>query len=200
MRDAALLPRYRAAGVEHTYVGVESVNQVTLDMFKKDLKIEESKRAIELIGANDMISETSFVMGMPEQTAPEMDRTIELSKFYDADMAFFLAITPWPYADLYRDVAHRVVTRDYRKYNLIEPAVEPLAMTTDEVRAKLFEGFRTFYTHKMQQVPTMPEWKRVFMGKLMDLFMTHSYLKDQTALLRHPGQLPPAPGSVRAGE
>ncbi|MDH3814246.1 MAG: B12-binding domain-containing radical SAM protein [Acidobacteriota bacterium] len=189
LRDAEILPRYREAGVEHIYVGVESVNQATLDLFKKDLKIEQSKRAIELINNCDMVSETSFVMGMPEETEEEMDRTIELSKYYDPDMAFFLAITPWPYADLYPLVKDRIVTTDYRKYNLAEPVIEPFAMSIDQVREKLFEGFREFYTHKMRQIPTMPEWKREFMGSLMHLFMNHSYLKDQMAALGHPPQI-----------
>jgi len=188
LRDAELLPRYREAGVEHIYVGVESVNQATLDLFKKDLKIEQSKRAIDLINSCDMVSETSFVMGMPDETEEDMERTIELSKFYDPDMAFFLAITPWPYADLYPIVKDRIVTNDYRKYNLAEPVIEPYAMSIDQVREKLFEGFREFYTHKMQQIPSMPAWKQDFMKSLMHLFMNHSYLKDQMAALGHPGK------------
>ena len=44
-------------------------------------------------------------------------------------MAFFLAITPWPYSDLYESVKDHIVTRDYRKYNLVEPVVKPVAMS-----------------------------------------------------------------------
>ena len=101
-------------------------------------------------------------------------------------MAFFLAITPWPYADLYPVVKDRIVTTDYRKYNLAEPVIEPYALSIDQVREKLFEGCRDFYTHKMRQIPAMPEWKREFMKSLMHLFMNHSYLKDQMGALGHP--------------
>lgn len=186
VRDEDILPRYRAAGIEHVYVGVESVNQSTLDLFKKDLKIEQSKRAIELINAHEMISETSFVMGMPDETAEEMARTIELSKYYDPDMAFFLAITPWPYAELWPSVQQHVITHDYRKYNLVEPVVKPVAMSVDEVREMLFRGFRDFYSDKMHRMNTMPEWKREFMKKLMHLLMEHSYLRDQMRAIGHP--------------
>ena len=185
LRDAELMPRYRRAGIEHIYVGVESVNQATLDLFKKDAKVEQGKRAIELINAHDIISETSFVMGMPNETLAEMERTIELAKFYDPDMAFFLAITPWPYADLYRDVKDHIATRDYRKYNLVEPVIKPVAMTLDEVRAQLFRGFREFYLDKMKRFPAMPAWKQEFMKSLMKLLMEHSYLKDQMGGLGH---------------
>ena len=187
VRDADWLPRYRRAGVEHIYVGVESVNQATLDVFKKDARVEQGKRAIELINEHDMISETSFVMGMPNETEAEMARTIELAKFFNPDMAFFLAITPWPYADLYREVEAHIATRDYRKYNLVEPVIKPTAMTLDQVRAQLFRGFREFYLNKMKQVPTMPAWKQEFMRSLMHLLMHHSYLKDQMGDLAHLG-------------
>lgn len=186
VRDEALMPKYRRAGIEHIYVGVESVNQATLDLFKKNARVEQGKRAIELINEHDMVSETSFVMGMPDETPEDMQRTIELSKFYDPDMAFFLAITPWPYADLHREVKDYIATTDYRKYNLVEPVIKPKAMTLDEVRDQLFRGFKEFYMGKMKRVPQMPKWKQDFMRSLMKLLMEHSYLKDQMADLGCP--------------
>jgi anaerobic magnesium-protoporphyrin IX monomethyl ester cyclase len=186
LRDAPLLPAYRRAGIEHIYVGVESVNQATLDRFKKDAKVEQGKRAIELINSHNIISETSFVMGMPDETVTEMQRTIELAKFFDPDMAFFLAITPWPYADLHRDVKDHIAVKDYRKYNLVDPIIKPVAMTLDEVRQQLFRGFREFYLNKMKRINTMPAWKQKFMKSLMKLLMEHSYLRDQMAGLEHP--------------
>ena len=198
VRDAELMPRYRQAGIEHIYVGVESVNQATLDLYKKDAKVEQGKRAIELINEHNMISETSFVMGMPNETKEEMQRTIELAKFYDPDMAFFLAITPWPYSNLYKDVKDHIVTRDYRKYNLIEPIIRPVAMTIDEVRAQLFRGFREFYIHKMKRMPAMPAWKQEFMKSLMKLLMEHSYLKDQMAGLELPEGMTESAGLLSA--
>jgi anaerobic magnesium-protoporphyrin IX monomethyl ester cyclase len=186
LRDASLLPRYRQAGIEHIYVGVESVDQATLDLFKKDIKVEQNKRAIELLNQHDIISETSFVIGMPADTPASIDRTIELAKFYDPDMAFFLAITPWPYADLYNDVKDHIAVWDYRKYNLVEPIIKPDTMTLAEVHGHLFRGFRDFYMNKMKQLPTMPAWKQEFMKSLMKLLMEHSYLKDQMGGMSHP--------------
>lgn len=186
VRDEALMPLYRRAGIEHIYVGVESVNQATLDLYKKDAKVEQGKRAIELINSHDMISETSFVMGTPDETREEMRRTVELSKYYDPDMAFFLALTPWPYADLYREVKDHIATRDYRKYNLVEPVIKPINMTLDDVRAELFNGFKEFYSNKMKGYAAMPKWKQEFMKSLMKLLMEHSYLKDQMADIPNP--------------
>lgn len=187
LRDEKWLPQYRQAGIEHIYVGVEAVNQATLDLFRKDARVEQGRRAIELINGHDIISETSFVMGMPDETIADMRRTVELAKFFDPDMAFFLAITPWPYADIYEQVKDHIAVRDYRKYNLVEPVIRPVAMTLDDVREQLFHGFRDFYGNKMQRLPGMPAWKQQFMKTLMKLLMEHSYLRDQMAGLRHPG-------------
>jgi anaerobic magnesium-protoporphyrin IX monomethyl ester cyclase len=189
LRDESLLPAYRRAGVEHIYVGVEAVNQATLDLFRKDSKVEQGRRAIELINAHDIISETSFVMGMPDETAADMKRTSELARFFDPDMAFFLAITPWPYSDLYEQVKDHVATRDYRKYNLVEPVVKPAAMTLDEVREQLLLGFRDFYGSKMKRMATFPAWKQEFMKGLMKLLMEHSYLRDQMRSMGHPSSI-----------
>ncbi len=189
LRDEDILPKYRTAGIEHIYVGVESTNQATLDLYRKDLKIEQSKKSIELMNEHDMISETSFVMGMPDETSEEMERSIELAKYYDPDMAFFLAITPWPYADLYAKVKDHIVTGDYRQYNLIEPVIKPEAMTLDEVRAMLIRGFKEFYTHKMQTMHLMPAWKRDFMKTLMHLLLEHSYLSEHMRDIGHPAEI-----------
>jgi len=186
LRDATLLPRYRQAGIEHIYVGVESVNQATLDLFQKDVKVEQGKRAIALINAHDIVSETSFVMGMPDETVEAMEHTIELAKFFDPDMAFFLAITPWPYADLYKRVERHIQVHDYRKYNLVEPVIKPEAMSLEQVRQQLFRGFREFYHNKMKRFNALPAWKQQFMKTLMKLLMEHSYLREQMTGLGHP--------------
>ena len=63
--------------------------------------------------------------------------TIELAKHYNPDMAFFLAIAPWPYAELYPQLEPYVATKDYRKYNLVEPVVKPKNMTLQELERDL---------------------------------------------------------------
>src|SRR6185369_13518083 len=49
IRDADIMLKYRRAGVDHIYVGVETGSQETLDLFKKDTQVEQSKQAIDLI-------------------------------------------------------------------------------------------------------------------------------------------------------
>ena len=114
--------------------------------------MEESKLAIDLINEHDIISETSFVLGMPDETKESISKTVELAKHYNPDMAFFLAIAPWPYADIYKDLEPYVITKDYSKYNLIEPVVKPTNMAIDELRDELNKATRLFYMDKFSKL------------------------------------------------
>lgn len=179
LRDADIMDKYREAGVEHIYVGVEAGSQATLDLFKKDTQVAQSKQAIDLINGADIVSETSFVLGMPEDTPESIAETVELAKHYNPDMGFFLAIAPWPYAELYPELEPYVATRDYRKYNLVEPVLKPKNMTMEQLEHELGKASQKFYMHKFQNLHELSPWKQEFMLSVLDIFINHSYLAGQ---------------------
>jgi anaerobic magnesium-protoporphyrin IX monomethyl ester cyclase len=176
VRDEALLPRYRAAGVSHIYVGVEATRQATLDLFRKDTLVARSKQAIDLINAHGMVSETSFVLGTPDETPASIAETLELAKWYAPDMAFFLALTPWPYADLYPALKDRIATTDYRRYNLVEPVVVPERMTLQELRRAMHSATGQFFRDRLRRLDELPEAKRRFLLAVMRILIERSYL------------------------
>jgi anaerobic magnesium-protoporphyrin IX monomethyl ester cyclase len=178
LRDEDLMPRYRQAGVNHIYVGVERTDQATLDLFRKNTEVAMGKRALDLINGHDMISETSFVLGLPHDTAETIEATFQLAQHYDPDLAFFLTIAPWPYADMYADLEPYVVSRDYEDYNLVAPVVKPIAMTTDELMSQVIECYRRFYMGKLDRVSQMSGFKRDYFMTTMKLLMDNSYLKQ----------------------
>lgn len=179
LRDEDIMDKYRKAGVEHIYVGVEAGNQVTLDLFKKDTEVAQSKKAIDIINGADIVSETSFVLGMPDDTPQSIAETVELAKHYNPDMGFFLAIAPWPYAELYPELEPYVATKDYRKYNLVEPVLKPKNMTMQELELELGKASQKFYMHKFQNLHQLSPWKQEFMLSVLDIFINHSYLSGQ---------------------
>jgi len=179
LRDADIMWKYRKAGVDHIYVGVEAGSQETLDLFKKDTVVEQSKKAIDLINGADIVSETSFVLGLPDDTPESIAQTIELAKYYNPDMAFFLAIAPWPYAELYPQLEEFVDTKDYSKYNLVEPVIKPKHMTVEQLGQELGKASQKFYMHKFQHLHQLSPWKQEFMLSVLDIFINHSYLAGQ---------------------
>jgi anaerobic magnesium-protoporphyrin IX monomethyl ester cyclase len=190
VRDEAILPRYRKAGVVHIYVGLESTDQDTLDLIKKDLTTEVSKTALELIRAHGMLSETSFVLGFPHETEDSVQQTLQLAKYYNPDMAHFLCITPWPYADLWNEMKDRVRVHDYSRYNLIEPIVEPHAMTLEELDSALVRCYRDFYMAKGRELLSYPDqFRRDYMLTSMKLIMKSSFLVEKIGRLALPAAM-----------
>ncbi|NJD51794.1 MAG: radical SAM protein [Candidatus Methanoperedens sp.] len=186
LRDKDIMDKYVKAGILHIYVGAESASQNTLDIYKKNLRIEESKQAIDLINNAGIISETSFVLGMPDETPSSIAEAIKLAKYYNPDLAFFLAIAPWPYSDIYPELAPYIEEFDYSKYNLIEPIVKPVNMTREELNKHLLNAFREFYTDKLSAIEKMSEFKKNYMIDVTRLLINDSYLANQMK-----GEMPP---------
>jgi len=182
VRDERVLHKYVAAGVAHVYVGVEATDQETLDLVNKSASVEMGRKALELLHRHGIVSETSFVLGFPDETPEKIKSTLALAKEYDPDNAHFLAITPWPYAELWRDLEPFVVTRDYRKYNLIDPVVRPKAMTLGDVDNAIVDCYRSFYTSKALSVfsDTNPA-RREYMLRSMKLIMASSFVRKKMA-------------------
>ena len=176
LRDEDILPKYVKSGISHVYLGVESTSQATLDLYKKDIKVADSKKAIDLINAFGMVSETSFVLGTPEETTASVRETVELAKWYAPDMAFFLALTPWPYSDIGPEFESRMVTKDYRRYNLVEPVMKPDDMTVAELHGELHRATGHFFYDKFKNLSKLTPGKREFMVKVLKLLIEHSYL------------------------
>lgn len=192
LRDEEIMSLYRQAGIRHIYVGVERTDQASLDAFKKNATVEQGRRAIELINGNGMISETSMVLGLPDDTPETIEATFKLAQHYDPDLAFFLTIAPWPYSDIYPELEPYVESYDYEDYNLVAPVVKPKAMTRDELQSTVIDCYRRFYMGKLKRIGSMTPEKRDYFMITMKLLMENSYLRQ------HMGGLGSMPAEVNA--
>jgi len=179
VRDEAFLWKYKKAGIIHIYIGIEATDQATLDIINKEMDVDSSKKAIDLIHSHGMITETSFVLGFPWETQESIDTTLKLAKHYDPDFAHFLTITPWPYADMYEEVKDHIEVWDYSKYNLVEPIIRPESMTLDEIRSAILNCYKSYYISKVPSYVTMKDnFKRGYLKKSMSLIMKNSFLSQ----------------------
>lgn len=188
LRDEDIMDKYRRAGIIHIYVGIEATSQQTLDTFGKGIRESESKRALDIIHSANIVSETSFVLGGPEETCETIRATLNAAKEYNPDFAHFLLLAPWPYADMYPELRDYVATKDYAKYNLVEPVIKPRDMTTDELFSHVLQCYREFYFGKI------PEWiklrdgfKRQYAVQSMRAIMDNSFLQQHVLSL---GKMP----------
>lgn len=178
VRDADIMWKYKAAGILHIYVGVEASRQERLDLFKKDIKCEESREAIRIINEAGLISECSFILGVPEETPETIRHTLELAQHYNPDYAHFLMLAPWPYADMYQDLKPYIEVDDFSKYNLVEPIIKPEAMSREELFKQAISCYRQFYMKKLPQWFAMTDsFRRDYLIRSMKEMLKRSFLK-----------------------
>lgn len=202
LRDRDILPKYRKAGIIHIYVGTEATDQATLDLFKKDVKVEDAKKALRLLNEHGIITETSMILGLPDETEESIKRTLELAKEYNPDFCHFLAISPWPYADIYEELKPYIKVFDYKKYNLIDPIIKPKNMTLEDIDRAIVDCYRQFYMGKLHEImQTTDEFKKNYLLVSMKLMMTSSFLVNKIGdlgkmpeeIARHMAMLDPTP-------
>ena len=148
LRDEALLPLYRAAGLIHISLGTEAAAQLKLDRFNKETTIAQNKRAIELLRKNGIVSEAQFIVGLENETPETLEETFRMAMDWKPDMANWAMYTPWPFSDLFQELSDKVEIFDYEKYNFVTPIMKPDAMERTELLNHVMSNYRRFYMRK----------------------------------------------------
>lgn len=148
LRDEKLLPLYRKAGLVHVSLGTEAAAQLRLDLFHKETKIEDNRRAIELLRNADIFIEAQFIVGMENETAETLEETYQMAKDWDPDLANWSMYTPWPFSSLFQDLGDKVEVFDFSKYNFVTPIMKPEAMDRAELLDRVMNNYRRFYMRK----------------------------------------------------
>jgi anaerobic magnesium-protoporphyrin IX monomethyl ester cyclase len=148
LRDEAELPLYRKAGLVHVSLGTEAAAQLKLDRFNKEIKVEQSKKAIQLLRDAGIVTEAQFIVGLENETPETLEETYNMALDWKPDLVNWNCYTPWPFSDLFQELGDKVEVRDYAKYNFVTPIIQPDVMTRDEVLKGVLHNYRRFYFKK----------------------------------------------------
>jgi anaerobic magnesium-protoporphyrin IX monomethyl ester cyclase len=148
LRDEELLPLYRKAGLVHVSLGTEAAAQLKLDRFNKEIKVEQSKKAIQLLRQNGIVVEAQFIVGLENETPETLEETYNMAQDWKPDLVNWNCYTPWPFSDLFQDLGDKVEVRDYAKYNFVTPIIQPDTMSRDDVLKGVLNNYRRFYFKK----------------------------------------------------
>ena len=148
LRDEALLPLYRKAGLIHVSLGTEAAAQLKLDLFNKETTIAQNKKAIQLLRDAGIVVEAQFIVGLENETAETLEETYRMAQDWQPDLANWSMYTPWPFSDLFQALGDKVEIFDYEKYNFVTPIIKPLAMDRAELLDRVMNNYRRFYMKK----------------------------------------------------
>jgi anaerobic magnesium-protoporphyrin IX monomethyl ester cyclase len=148
LRDEALLPMYRRAGLIHVSLGTEAAAQLKLDRFNKETTIAQNKKAIELLRRNGIVAEAQFIVGLENETVETLEETYRMARDWNPDMANWAMYTPWPFSDLFQELGDKVEVFDFEKYNFVTPIMKPDAMDRATLLDRTMHNYRRFYMRK----------------------------------------------------
>lgn len=148
LRDEKELPLYRKAGLVHVSLGTEAAAQLNLNLFRKETTIADNKKAVQLLRENGILAEVQFIMGLPNETPETIEESYRMARDWKADMTNWNMYTPWPFSELFQDLADKVEIRDYSHYNFVTPIIKPDNMTREDVLKGVLRNYARFYSWK----------------------------------------------------
>jgi len=91
----------KRAGCAKLDIGVESGNQRILDLIKKDITLEDVRKAVRILKHNNMFWSGFFMFGFPTETAEEALDTLKFLYEIKPDWANISIFTAYPGTPLY---------------------------------------------------------------------------------------------------
>jgi anaerobic magnesium-protoporphyrin IX monomethyl ester cyclase len=148
LRDEALLPLYRKAGLIHVSLGTEAAAQLQLDRFHKETTVAQNKKAVQLLRDAGIVVEAQFIVGLENETRETLEETYRMAQDWKPDLANWAMYTPWPFSDLFQELGDKVEIFDFEKYNFVTPIIKPEAMDRAELLDRVMHNYRRFYMKK----------------------------------------------------
>ena len=147
-RDAELLDLARRSGCETLGLGLESVDQATLDSLHKSQSVADIVTAVDAIHAHGIRVHGMFVLGADADDEHTMSRTIDFALRHRIDTVMLNVLTPAPgtrwFAEV--DAAGRIFDKRWRLYDGQHVVITPAHLEPCELQAAVLQGYRRFYS------------------------------------------------------
>ncbi len=152
VRDPELLELMRDSGCERIALGLESLDQATLDDFEKSQTVADIERAIDLLHGHGIMSFGMFVVGTDADTPASVREIAAFSLRKGVTTLMLNILTPLPGTRLYDDMVAegRIIDPDWRHYDAQHVVFAPRRMTPHQLQRATLRAYRRFYsTHRL---------------------------------------------------
>jgi radical SAM superfamily enzyme YgiQ (UPF0313 family) len=99
--NESVLELMKDAGCRIIQIGIESGNNDLLAQMKKDITVEETLDACNLIKKHNIELQTFFLVGFPHETEETLKDTVRMMKKCKSDKIMYSIFTPYPYTPLF---------------------------------------------------------------------------------------------------
>ncbi len=146
-KNEELLGLLRDTGCERVFVGIESVNQDTLDDYNKRQSVVDVKRFIGKIRDFGMKIWAGFIVGSDNDDPDTAEETLEFCRETGIEMPQLSILTPFPktrVADRL-DNQKRIFSKRWDLYDGLHAVFKPLKMTAYDLQKCAFDAMKKWY-------------------------------------------------------
>ena len=166
-RDKEMLELMRRSNCDRVYVGFESINPKTLELYNKKETLDNIVEAIETFHSYNVKIHGMFVLGSDEDDVATIRETLKFAKKHHIDTLQLMVLTPIPGSrdfKAFQDNKRALITRDWTKYDGHHVVHVPAKMTPYELQVESMVAMRDFYSLKRA-------FARLIRGDWMEFFL-----------------------------
>ena len=143
--DRKLYEKMKKAGVKLMGFGIESGNQDVLDFYKKNVTLQQIRKALGLANEMDFFTYGTFIFGAPMETKTHIENTIKFANSLPLDFANFGELSYSTGSDLWAEaVKNKIISKD--ETYLIADSRRGLGnFTPDELTQYAKKAIKSFY-------------------------------------------------------
>src|SRR3989344_5256061 len=157
--DKELLKLMKEANAYSMFIGLESVNNLTLDLYQKHSSLEKNSKALKNIRDAGLMIHGMFVLGSDADIPETVQQTLAFAQKY-CDTAQFFSLTPIIGTPLGRHLdttGQTLLPETHWRDDALNAVISPLQMTSYELMEGNRSVFKSFYN------PLNPRtWARIF--------------------------------------
>ena len=147
-RDDELLDLMRRSGCVRVALGLESIDQATLDGFEKSQTVDDVVQAVRKLHDHGIACHGMFVLGADTDSPTTVRDTVDFAIAHGVDTLMLNVLTPAPgtkqYADM--DAEGRIFERDWRLYDGQHVVFSPRGSRPADLQADVLAGYARFYS------------------------------------------------------
>ena len=150
VRDPELLDLMKRSGCCRVYLGLESVNQATLDHYHKSQNVDDIVRAIKTLHEYGINSHGMFVLGADDDTKQTIRDTVTFALKHRIDTVMLNILTPLPGTPQYESLEEqgRIFDKRWHLYDAHHVVFTPKQMTAYELQREVVRAYMRFYSKR----------------------------------------------------
>jgi radical SAM superfamily enzyme YgiQ (UPF0313 family) len=149
VKDEELLGLMRKSGCSFLYLGLESINPLTLESYRKEQTVQDIADGVKILHKYRIKVHGMFVLGSDEDDVKTIKDTVRFARGLKIDTVQFLVLTPFPGTETYQELAEqgRILVDDWSKYSGHHVVFNPVKMTPYQLQKEgSFRSMRRFYS------------------------------------------------------